>query len=375
MYTAATIKTELIDLIGWRQNPDSAGTQLTGLTTSSSGLWFNDVHPLLTFDNLEAIAPQFSGFTASDLTDWLQEKTESGIIGAVEDWIRAKFEVRTAKNLLESKRLFDNAPSLTVKDTNDGKLAGLEIVPARTRGTQTVIERIGLQFDTAQDIVIRLYRAGTAAHIQTVTVTYATAGDLQWETVNWTLDGHGAYWIAYEQANLSGQSYNTILDYSNVTDQLNTRVRRSQYYLAYPVGRYALVTPFENPGAFGAFDASDNSYTVGSNYGLNLELHVQCDYTDFIVRHSDILKGLIQKRVAMDLLREIAYNANTRVNRHESNASINQVLYEIDGDSQGRPGGLRHTYEMELKATTMDQDKIDPVCLPCKRRSVRYKAI
>ena len=367
MHNASEIKSELLSLIAWRQNPDSTGTQISGLLTTSSGLYFNDVHPLLTFDNIESIAPQFSGF---NLTSWLQQKTEAGIIAAVEDWIQAKFEVRTAKSLLESERLFDVASRTDQKDVNDSKTVGLEIIPPRVRGVTAKIERIGLQFDTAQVITVYLYRIGTAANIAAANVIYSTAGDVQWETVNWEIDGHGAYYLVYNQSAISGQSINGIYDYSARFESRLQIDSRLAYY--YPVGRYLQVTPFSNPGAL---NPQDNSYTLATNYGLNIEFHAQCDYTDFIIRHKDILKGLIQKRVAIDLLREIAYNPNSRVNRNESNANITNILYEIDGDSQGRPGGLRHRYDMELKATTMDQNAIDPICLPCRRRAVKYKAV
>jgi hypothetical protein len=51
MYSVSEIKSGLIGLIGWRQNVDITGVQLTDLTTTTSGLYFNDEHPLLTFDN------------------------------------------------------------------------------------------------------------------------------------------------------------------------------------------------------------------------------------------------------------------------------------------------------------------------------------
>lgn len=368
MYDAVTIKAGLIGLVGWRQNPDGTGTQLTSLITSSSGLWFNDSHPLLTFDNIQSVAPQFSGF---NLTTWLQQKTEAGIIAAVEDWIQAKFEVRTAKSLLESERLFDTAGDTSHLDANDAKTVGMEIIPPRVRGVKATIERVGLQFDTAQNITIQLFRNGTAAYIQTTTVTYTTPNDVQWVNLDWEIDGHGAYYLVYSQVAIVGQSINGIYDYAagRVYSPSDGRYLYNNYY---PVGRYLQVTPFSNPGAL---NPKDNAYTLATNYGLNIEFHIQCDYTDFVIRHADILKGLIQKRVAMDMLREIAYNANARVNRNEKNATIDQVLYEIDGNAQVKGSGLKHRYDMELQAALMDHNAIDPVCAPCRRRAVKYRVV
>lgn len=368
MYNANEIKTGLIGLIGWRQNGDSAGTQLTGLMTSESGLYFNDVHPLLTFDNLESIAPDYDGF---DITSWLQEKTEAGIIGAVEDWIRKKFEVRTAKGLIESERLFGTGGSPGNVDVNKGLLVGLELIPPMGRGVKTKIERLGLQFTDAQTITIRLFKNGVPEYQNSVTVTYASANALHWEAVDWEMDNKEIYYLVYEQSSVTGQSVNGTQQHTAV-GYYRAGIGYAPYF---PVGKYLKATPFNNTGSFGSIDPADNTYHSMTNYGLNVEFSARCDYTDFIIRHKGILKSLIQKRVGMDLLREMAYNPNTRVNRHESNASLEQILYEIDGDSQGKAGGLKYQYDMELEATSMDQSAIDPVCVPCRKRAVKYRTV
>jgi len=362
MYTASTIKSDLFGLIGWRQNPDAAGTQLDAeLIATSSGLYFNDVHPLLTNDNLESVAPDFSGF---DFSDWLKQKTEAGIIAAVEDWITSKFPTRTAKSLLESKQLYVSGGS-QIQDTNNGKVVGLEVVPARQRDVKLVIEQVGIILSEAQTVTVYLYKGGQAAAVQSQAITYSTAETVQWEEVNWSLDADAPYWIVYDQSAISGASINTVKDFS----------ARWRGRITIPMGKFAQSTPFMNVSPLASWEAKNNSYTLGSNYGLNVRYNVKCDYTDFIIRHKNIFKGLISKRVAMDMLRELAYNPNSRVNRHESNISVTQMLYEIDGDSQGRPGGLKDRYMEELKSLQMDQTGINELCLPCARRAVKYGVI
>lgn len=93
MYDPQAIKAAFIGLVGYRQNEDPQGVQLIELTTSSSGLWFNSQHPLLTIANLEAVAPNYGGQGLTDpevnveFTAWLREKTEDAIIEAVNDWL------------------------------------------------------------------------------------------------------------------------------------------------------------------------------------------------------------------------------------------------------------------------------------------------
>ena len=58
MFNSGTLKTSLLGLVGIRQNENPLGEQLTtAVTTSRSGLYANDEHALLTFDNLKSIAP------------------------------------------------------------------------------------------------------------------------------------------------------------------------------------------------------------------------------------------------------------------------------------------------------------------------------
>jgi hypothetical protein len=61
MFNIGTLKTELINLVSWQQNVDATGWQITDtdLLTPTSGMYFNGVHPMLSFDNVRSIAPDF----------------------------------------------------------------------------------------------------------------------------------------------------------------------------------------------------------------------------------------------------------------------------------------------------------------------------
>ena len=66
--------------------------------------------------------------------------------------------------------------------------------------------------------------------------------------------------------------------------------------------------------------------TYNNNYGLNLELTISCDITDFIIEQRMLFQDVIAKQVAVDMLREFAYNANVRTNRHSINASSMELI-------------------------------------------------
>ncbi len=374
MYNAQTLKQELIGLVGWRQNPDSAGWQLTEMTSSSSGLWFNGVHPMLSIDNLISICPRFDLIdsdqvaTNTAFTNWLQEKTEDAILKAIEAWIDAKFENKTTNNLLNRTDLFDVTGNITDLELSSGDVVGIEVTPSRQKSMTVGINKIGVQLDTNQILSVHLFKSGQVAPVQTVNIDYQGAGSVQWELVNWSLKGEGSYWIAYDQRTLTGNAINGVRDYT-----FNSRGLTS-----FPSGRFFSAIAFNAAIANvnDLWDLSKNDFTISTNYGLNFSMDVRCDYTDFIVDQKDLFKTLISLQVGMDLLREIAFNPQSRVNRNEANVTRSQLLYEIDGDTQGRNDfSVLGRYKKALGAIQFDTTGIDKTCLPCRRRAIRHKAI
>lgn len=125
MVNADQLKTGLIGIVGWRQNTDEAGIQLIELTTSESGLWFGSQHPLLTIDQLVSHAPDFRAQDDTQVerntnfTAWLKERTEDGIVEAINDWLavsglRDNFLCDYTAEILEQKGQFARIVALRV---------------------------------------------------------------------------------------------------------------------------------------------------------------------------------------------------------------------------------------------------------------------
>ena len=374
MYNHITLKADLIGLVGWRQNADPSGVQLTALTTTSSGLYFNDIHPALTLDNLLSIAPQFdlidsdTAAVNTAFTGWLTEKVEAGIVKAISSWTSEKMKNRTAGNLLNDTKLFRTTGRLQNTDTNNSEIVGIEVSPRREKGIATKIRKVGLRLTQNQTLTINLFSSeNTAPDATPLTAVYTAAGGVQWFTVDWDLPPTGTYWIAYDQADLTGQSVNGLLDY-NYDNRGITH---------YPGNKYFQSVSFVVPGNDAAlWDISQNQYTLSTNYGLNLELDVRCDYTSFVVDQKALFADLVALQVGMDILRELAFNPSARVNRNEAVMSPAQLIYEIDGDAQGRNDfSLLGKFQAELSNVAFDDSQISKTCLPCRKRSARHKSI
>ena len=412
MYNATTIKAGLLGLIGWRQNLNSTGTQLKSMLTSDSGLWFNDVHPLCSFENLESIAKSFSRYTVADwdnstayvigafvtessktyrcilahtnqavtetaywretnlFTEWLRDFTESAIVETVQDWVTTKTNLKTATNLLERNELFI-ASGNTTNDlqTKTNKTVGLEIVPLKSKSIKVKISQIGLQFDTDQTITVRLKESGKMTDFKNVAVAYTATGGVQWfDVTDWELDGNKSYWICYDEDGISGNAVNGVKEY-----QFHAQGRQT-----FPSAKWFKATAFRNNVTLSGsspLDLSDNEYLLDTNFGLNLRLSVQCDYTDLITEQKDLFKTAIWKKVGVKVLQILAYNPDARLNRNQSNIDFTQIQFEINGDSRGKKQGLLHDYQEALKAISFDSSGVDKVCLPCKRKGVEISSV
>ena len=126
------------------------------------------------------------------------------------------------------------------------------------------------------------------------------------------------------------------------------------------------------------WNVKENKYTVNTNYGLNFLISTNCDYTSLIVDQPSVFKSLIWYQVAINLLRELAINPDSRINRNEANLTKNQLLYEIDGDSQGyksNNNSISFKLKSAFKGVQLDVSGIDKICLPCRKRSARIKEI
>jgi hypothetical protein len=51
------------------------------------------------------------------------------------------------------------------------------------------------------------------------------------------------------------------------------------------------------------------------------------------------------------------------------------ILYEIDGNTQGREGGIGAELKQAYKALNIDLKGIDRICLSCNNNGVKYRVV
>lgn len=156
MVRALDIQEKLLHLIGWEQNYDTSDLKISdALTVSESGLYFQQIHPLLTLQNMSCIAPDFKNMTFEEynaeksyskgnvikygsllykalqnstgkqpdieseywvktnpFSEWLESKTKASIQKSIARYCNEKIAQGTYKTLCENKTLFDGTGRL-----------------------------------------------------------------------------------------------------------------------------------------------------------------------------------------------------------------------------------------------------------------------
>lgn len=427
MIRIADIQDKLLHLVGWKQNYDLSNITLSdNLTKTESGMYFQQIHPLITLDNLQSIAPDFQNYNwqvydtnkayksgevvriedslykalqnvpiktsisdadywieTNPFSEWLEDKTKASIVKLVNKFINMKLADKASKSLIENKTLFDGTGRLTNKIENRNRLVGFEIDTVRSKGVTVKIDKIGLQMTEPGSYTIYIFHSSNPEPIYTLTFEKTKANSLEWfkpkdgillpyESIN--TDAGGSWYLVYKQSELPENAQAIYKDRDWSTGPCKACSRSE--FLAYQAwSKYIEVHPFyisEDE----EFDPEAMNFTYDKNYGINLEVSAYCDLTDFIIKQRAMFQDVLSKQVAIDFLREFAYNPNVRTNRHSINASKLDILAELDGDSSSmRQSGLSYELDIALKALSISTQGLDRICMPCVNNGIKYRSI
>ena len=426
---------QLLHLVGWQQSYDTSEVKLSdNLTQSESGMYFQQVHPLLTLPNLMSIAPDFknTNFPEHDanssykegvvvtledkyyksikdvpvnteitndeywietnlFSEWLEDKTKASIIKLINKFINMKLADKASKSLIENKTLFDGTGRLTNLATNRNRFVGFEVDTVRSKGVTVKINKIGLQFTRPGKYKVYILHSSCDTPVYSFEFEKLKSNSIEWfkpkEDIllpyeSQEIDAGGSWYIGYLQSDLpeNSQAINRDRDWSTQPCKGCSR----QEFLAWQAwSKYIEVHPFyvdenqllgEDEQMY--FDPEIMNFTYDANYGINLDVSVYCDLTDFIIKQKQLFQDVIAKQVAVDFLREFAYNPNVRTNRRSINASRTDILYELDGDSSSmKHSGLNYELDLALKALNFSTQGLDRVCLPCINHGLKYRTV
>ena len=424
------IQDAMLHLVGWEQSFDPQHQIDETLTETESGLTFQQAHPMVALENIRSVMPEQymykydawaidevygkgakvshggkvweslknnnEGNAPADDSDywseydftslWLTRLTQSAIAKTVQTFLQQKSLLRESKTLLERRSLFDGAGRYNNVIQNGQRLVGMEIIPVYSMGVTMRLERIGLQMIGATGTV-RLYVFHSSQVDPYRTIDFEVSkgdGTMEWKELKDFylpyLGSTGAWYVVYNQADLPQdmEAVNVTKDWSREPcgtcnrGSLEAWRALTKYMMVSPFRVTSLETFAEYPELW---DIEENVYTNTYNYGINMELSVGCDLTDFIIRQRGMFATCLQRQLAVDVLRTLAMNPDVRVNRHQANASKEELLYEVDGNPQGRATGLGKELKDAYDALDLDTRGIDRICLTCQPTRVKYTTV
>lgn len=438
MFRIKEIENKLLNVCGWQQSYNPAESISEKLTETESGLYFQGAHPLCTLNNMRSIMPDDWGYQYPDwndtteykigtvvhyandsignklywiaiinstgqipssdslywnkyniFSDFLERLTRNGISTAIQTFTQIKGLEKETKNLLERRPFFDGAGRIRATIANTHKLVGFEIIPVRSMGITAKIERVGLQMTGAIGIVrLYLFHSSQINPIKTFDLDFTlTNGGFQWFTLKDCFlpyisdknNAGGSWYLCYNQDDLPTgmEAINISKDWSR--EPCGT-CNNGDIQTWREITKYLQISPFmyKAPETFEEYpelwDIALTMYTNTQSYGLNCEITVGCDLTDFIISQRQIFSTVIQRQVAAIALRTLAMNPDVRVNRNQSNASRLEILYELDGNTQGRATGLGYDLKKSYEALRLDTQGLDRICLSCNNHGVRYSS-
>lgn len=309
--------------------------------------------------------------TATD--DYLLRRQAQAISEVLDECFDEKKTKQLVKTVMKEISLFLGRGNVNEKELNRGKFVGLRVKLADSRGLVTLINKIGTQFSAAATFNIYVYHSSRVAPIATVEIVHGTANDFQWTVpeselsirfFSQTDDAGGEFYIGYYQDDLGiaqaiKKEYDWINGACGTCNSENTNLYKQW-------SSFISIDPFEvESGHLNGTNLPDldyAGYNYSTNYGLNLNLSVQCDLTAFIKQHEKVLSRAVALKWGLLHLNDIVYTIRGNKISERTTQLAKMELDPAKGDS------VFNQYKQAIKAMSFDFSTLDKVCLPCDNK-------
>lgn len=405
-------------LVGFRPSLDASLPSIEpSLTESESGIYVNDIHSLVSVENiyncinetaLITLPSAWSSATAytkgqrvsiseivytalqdntnqnptstplywqrngNALSVYLQGKINQSAVKIANQVYVNKNLNQQAKSILPETMLYAGNASIRNTIPPSNRFVGLKI-KLKELDMSSIIRKIGLQFnEPLTDFPIYLYNSEQAAPVKIWTVTTNAAFSFQWvaiekEILSFLSDSTEAgswYYLGYYEADLGGAM--AINNEYTFTRNLCGPCNPANYALRKAWGAYMDIQPFtvldeQLQSDRTLWDANYTGYNDGINYGLNLLATVSCDTTDFFCRNKHGLANAVAYQTAVSIIQDMAYT-----NRDNQQATkLNSMATYALGNQQNNTPGLEAQMAKQIMQIDFNYAGTNSKCLPC----------
>lgn len=379
MFDSRTI-TELKKVVGWKDHWDTTEIPAlsSALKTTESGQHYQDYHPSVRLDYIQALLP--SNYA---LTTFLDDIETSAINQLLEKMITDKKLNNAGMDLAKNNLIYDNV----LKDKsiiNQGRFVGIEFsFNSNSIGLRAVINRIGLYL-TAIQTSLKIHVFNSLQPSSTYyTFSSATANAFTWLEQDITLDyadgsdnAGGVWYIGYYQNDLDGQAiqYDDLNWKNGYCRSCDGGKRASKYN---SISKYLTMSPFyvdsaDLPASGTLWDTDKMKYTDSNNFGFNFNISIKCNLSQFWIDNRLTMTNAIGKIVAYKVLQMM--KSSSQVSGIEQNVQIG-IIRDIEGDANIGQQPYWKQVERAVETTNFDQSNVNSTCVPCARKGASYGAI
>lgn len=404
-------------LVGFRESLDATMPTISDdLKESESGIYVNDIHSLITVENIynciintgtitlptawsnavaytigqrvssggliyqaiQASTNQAVTETAywtnlgNPLSMYLQDKMNQSAVKLANAVYIQKNLNQQAKSILPDTMLYGGNGSIKNTIPQSGRFVGLRI-RLKELDLSMIIRKIGLQFNAALTAFpIYLYNSSQDEPVKIWNVTTTSAFSFQWVEIakqlmsflSDTTNVGSDFYLGYYEDDLNGTL--AISNEYTFTQNLCGPCNPVNYSLRKSWGAYIDIVPFvvtsDNINVDRTlWSVPTNGYTDGTNFGLNLLASIYCDTTDFFCRNKHGLSNAIAFQTAVSIIQDMAFSARDNQQMLKLQQLANYALNNQDNNTQG----LNAQMTKQIMQLDFNYAGSNPKCLPC----------
>lgn len=371
----------ILNLIGWKDYFDANEIPATGIDQNpESGEYFNTDYLPFDLDIIKASIP-----TTRDLTEYLQTQTKAGAVYLANKLKNHKLIKQASRGVLQNFTIFPNGGVGGRTIQKRSRFVGIQFELKHDVGLQLVLNRFGIQLSQVNtDLTIYLFHTSQVDPITTFDISTVTPLSWKWEDKRIELfadDANltgGTFYLGYYEDDLIGNALNFNKAYFGFDRGWCTTCGHGDRAKKYKtLSQYATVTGFYvSSGDFvqgETIDPRKVKETCDNNYGINLNLTVACDLTNYLIDNRFQLTTAYGNAVAFQVMKSIEY---TQQNNAITDDIIGSIQVDMNGTTDAVVDTIGKRIEESIQAVTLDQSDLSSVCFPCyKPGGVNYGAI
>lgn len=311
MINITKIQTALSGLVGFKQpyNPDYAIVDSTN-QASSSGYYITD-NPYAKIEYIKD-NQDYADISTTDFNSLLTDIKKSSVSSVCN-------QVFSDYDFIDRTLLFRNASNKAEVETLPTGFVGYQIRVTSQKNVAFKISRVLLDFQGTGSFTLLLWNTAKKAAIQSKVITITT--DHQEVVLDWVIDNtdttyKGEYYIGYIANSLTVTPFKRDWNAGNVlTSPIHLEVNRVK-----------VVNHLTNV----LFDLTDVE-GLSEDSGLNLDITVYEDYTDFIINNKSLFARAIQIEGIISCIQLYVSSLRSNSNQSQSTQLYEKLMIELKG--------------------------------------------